>query len=142
MLAKEDFNNDKKDAGDMGSGHSVTAIYEVIPVGSDSNYFGSLGEVKYQQKQKEIAVSISDDIATIKFRYKQPKSDTSKKIEVTIDKYTNSKNVEEDVKWAIATAAFGMKLGGSGYIDLWLMIRSLRWPKKLEEMIMKDIKRR
>jgi len=117
MLAKEDFNNDRKDAGDMGSGHTVTAIYEIIPVGSDSKYFGNVDELKYQQKQKEVVLNNSNDIATIKFRYKQPAGDTSKKIEVTIVKYTESKDVTEDVNWAIATASFGMKLRGSDYLD-------------------------
>lgn len=50
-------------------------------------------------------------------RYKQPNSDTSKKIEVVIDEYTNAKNAAEDVKWAIATATFGMRLRGSEFID-------------------------
>lgn len=68
MLAQKDFNNDKTNAGDMGSGHSVTAIYEVIPKGSESKYFGQVDELKYQQKQKEIMASNSNDIATIKFK--------------------------------------------------------------------------
>src|ERR1700753_635273 len=78
LLAKEDFNNDQKDAGDMGSGHTVTAFYEIIPVGVKDDYSGSVDPLKYQKTSNPPATgSYSDELITIKFRYKQPNSDAS-----------------------------------------------------------------
>ena len=80
MLNKEDFNNDKKDAGDLGSGHTVTALYEIIPVGVKSNFIEKVDPLKYQQQNEKIR-SGGDEFMTIKFRYKKPDEDQSKLIE-------------------------------------------------------------
>lgn len=117
MLAKEDFNNDKKDAGDMGSGHTVTAFYEIIPAGVKDEYSASVDPLKYQ-KTKDIPTgnSGSDELMTIKLRYKQPGSNSSKMSLVTVnDKPAEFKNTSNDFRFASAVAEFGMLLRGSEY---------------------------
>ncbi|MCO5950638.1 vWA domain-containing protein [Mucilaginibacter flavidus] len=116
MLAKEDFNNDKKDAGDMGLGHTVTALYEIVPAGIKDDYAGSVDPLKYQ---KALPVSVdrsSDEMMTIKFRYKDPDSATSKLSQVSIK--DNPKALEAtsvDFRFAAAVAEFGMLLRGSQF---------------------------
>ena len=79
MLKSEDFNNDKKDAGDLGSGHTVTALYEIIPVGVESEFF-KIDELKYQTAKIDAAAFKSEELMTIKLRYKKPDEDVSKLI--------------------------------------------------------------
>jgi len=71
MLADEDFIDDTKDAGELGSGHTVTALYEVIPTGVNTNYLKEVHDLKYT-KAKEISENYSDELFTVKFRYKKP----------------------------------------------------------------------
>ena len=78
LLNNEDFNDDKKDAGELGSGHTVTAIYEIIPAGSDE-LVASIDNLKYQEVAKHSS-SESNEVMTIKFRYKEPKESTSQLI--------------------------------------------------------------
>ena len=78
MLNKEDFNNDIKDAGDMGAGHTVIAFYEIIPAGLTDSFTPKVDPLKYQtitQAPRNIA---SNEMLTVKFRYKQPESMVSK----------------------------------------------------------------
>lgn len=80
LLADEDFNNDTKDAGEMGAGHTVTAFYEVIPVGVKSDFTGKVDDLKYQKKQKTAtSVNDSNELLTVKLRYKTPDGNTSKR---------------------------------------------------------------
>src|SRR5207237_5655575 len=79
LLNKEDFNNDKKDAGELGSGHTVTALYEVIPVGVKNEFLEDVDKLKYQQPGKPSTAATSE-LLTVKFRYKQPDGDVSKLI--------------------------------------------------------------
>ncbi|MFV0536726.1 MAG: vWA domain-containing protein [Dysgonomonas sp.] len=116
LLNKEDFNDDTKDAGEMGAGHTVTAFYEVIPVGVKSKLLGSVDPLKYQ---KEIKADLSSyglhpDLLTVKLRYKQPNSDTSKKIEVPLID-NNGDNVSDDFRFASAVAMFGQMMKDSQY---------------------------
>ena len=67
VLAKEDFNDDAKDAGELGAGHTVTAFYEIVPVGSNET-FGKVDQLQYQKTQ----IAPSDDLMTVKLRYKKP----------------------------------------------------------------------
>jgi Ca-activated chloride channel family protein len=117
MLAKEDFNNDKKDAGDMGSGHTVTAFYEIIPAGVKDNFSSSVDPLKYQKtKDAPAGNNYSDELMTIKFRYKQPGSDSSKMSLATVaDKPADFKSTSDDFRFAAAVAEFGMLLRGSEY---------------------------
>ena len=117
MLNKEDFNDDTKDAGEIGSGHSMTAIYEIIPAGVNSNLLASVDDLKYQSNKKEIPNPVlNNELATLKFRYKLPDEDQSKKIIHTITPKANriDKNPSE-VNFAMAVAEFGMLLRGSKY---------------------------
>ncbi|MDQ6528856.1 VWA domain-containing protein [Flavobacterium sp. LHD-85] len=113
-LNAEDFKNDKIDAGELGSGHSVTALYEIVPVGAESDYVTS--DLKYTKTPKAIE-NHSDELATVKFRYKKP--DGNKSIEIVniiADKKTDLKNSSQDFKFTTAVSWFGLKLRDSKYI--------------------------
>ncbi len=121
MLKSEDFNNDKKDAGELGSGHSVTALYEVIPVGVESS-FDLVDALKYQpaKKQEPVQVTKSDfsnEILTVKFRYKKPDGDVSKLIvHPLVDQHVALDKTSDNFRWSAAVAAFGMILRESDYV--------------------------
>jgi Ca-activated chloride channel family protein len=133
VLAKEDFNDDKKDAGDMGSGHTVTAFYEIVPAGIKDDYSASVDPLKYQ-KPKPVAYSnASDEMMTIKFRYKEPASLKSKLSQVTVkDEPINLKSTSTDFRFAAAVAEIGMLLRdskfkqNSGYEQAIKMARSAK----------------
>ena len=115
LLKDEDFNNDAKDAGDMGAGHTVTAFYEVIPVGGKNTYAGKVDELKYQKKEKvSVKPTGSDELLTVKLRYKAPDKDVSRKIELPfVDNKGN--NVSSDFRFASAVAMFGQLLRDSDF---------------------------
>lgn len=116
MLKSEDFNNDKKDAGELGSGHTVTALYEIIPVGVESEFY-KIDELKYQQSKIDRSAAHTDELMTVKFRYKKPDQDVSKLIVHTLlDKETDSNKTSENFRWSAAVAAFGMLLRESEFI--------------------------
>src|SRR6187402_3109798 len=76
MLKSEDFNNDKKDAGELGSGHTVTALYEIIPVGVESDFLKEVDKLKYQSNITPLSKSShNNEMMTVKFRYKAPDGD-------------------------------------------------------------------
>jgi Ca-activated chloride channel family protein len=111
-LNREDFNNDAVDAGDIGAGHTVTAIYEIVPVGSGAEMIDPL------RYGPEGATGSGDEIAFLKMRYKLPESDVSQLIEqpVTADVvYGDIGEASDDMRFAAAVAAFGQKLRGSNY---------------------------
>ena len=115
LLKDEDFNNDAKDAGDMGAGHTVTAFYEVIPTGIKNEYVGKIDDLKYQKKEKvTVKPTGSNDLLTVKLRYKAPDKDVSKKIELPfVDNKGN--NVSSDFRFASAVAMFGQLLRDSDF---------------------------
>lgn len=114
LLNKEDFNDDKKDAGELGSGHTVTAIYEIIPAGS-SEPVASVDSLKYQQVSM-VERSASNEVMTIKFRYKEPKESTSQLItKVLTDRKTPFELSSENCRFSCAVAEFGMLLRDSKY---------------------------
>lgn len=114
LLNKEDFNDDKKDAGELGSGHTVTAIYEIIPAGS-SEPVVSVDSLKYQQVSVGTR-SASNEVMTIKFRYKEPKESTSQLItKVLNDHKTPFEQSSENCRFSCAVAEFGMLLRDSKY---------------------------
>jgi len=116
MLNKEDFNNDKKDAGDMGSGHTVTALYEIIPAGVKDEFANSVDPLKYQKATPSPVVNNSDEMMTIKFRYKINDSAASKMEYVTIkDQPKEFKSTTADFRFAAAVAEFGMLLRDSQF---------------------------
>jgi Ca-activated chloride channel family protein len=115
VLKNEDFNNDKKDAGDLGSGHTVTALYEIIPVGVDSDFF-KIDDLKYQKNSIDPAAEKSKELMTIKFRYKKPDEDVSKLIvHPLIDSNTILSKTSDNFRWSASVAAFGMLLRDSEY---------------------------
>ncbi|MCF7816965.1 MAG: von Willebrand factor type A domain-containing protein [Kiritimatiellales bacterium] len=111
LLAKEDFDDDKKDAGELGAGHTVTALYELIPVGSDEEV-PEAGNLKYQTTE----LRKSDELMTVKLRYKQPDGDESKLITQFI-KAADFQPLEtsDNLKFAGAVAEFGLLLRNSEY---------------------------
>jgi Ca-activated chloride channel family protein len=116
MLNKEDFNNDKKDAGELGSGHTVTALYEVIPVGVMSDFIESVDKLKYQPESKPLPTATSGELMTIKFRYKKPDEDKSKLIEHPVmDQHLSIENSSDNFRFAASVAQFGMLLRDSEF---------------------------
>jgi Ca-activated chloride channel family protein len=117
MLAKEDFNNDKKDAGELGSGHTVTALYEVIPVGVESDFLNSVDPLKYQKEiNANTKTSKTDEIMTVKFRYKAPDGDVSKLIEHPVmDKQIPIAKTSDNFRFAASVAQFGMLIRNSEF---------------------------
>lgn len=116
LLKDEDFNNDAKDAGEMGAGHTVTAFYEVVPAGVESNFVNKVDDLKYQKKVKPALqpVTGSKELLTVKLRYKAPDEDISKKLELPlVDNKGN--NVSSDFRFAAAVAMFGQLLRDSDF---------------------------
>jgi Ca-activated chloride channel family protein len=146
MLATQDFNDDKKDAGEIGAGHTVTALYEIVPAGKSVGT-PSVDPLKYQQPLGEIEgdrggvdatgdgfgvsqplaglatennlakpQAASDELLTLKLRYKLPEADTSTKVEYPItDKGGSFADASDDFQFAAAVASFGMMLRHSQY---------------------------
>ncbi len=112
LLAKEDFNDDKKDAGEIGAGHTVTALYEVVPAGSESpDGRPSVDPLKYQQPSEPTGAAASAELCTVKLRYKPPQSDTSTLMEVPLsDERARFDDASEDFRFAAAVAGYGMLL--------------------------------
>lgn len=116
VLKNEDFNNDKKDAGDLGSGHTVTALYEIIPVGVESEFF-KIDDLKYQKTTIDPKANRSEELMTIKFRYKKPDEDVSKLIvHPLVDSNIPLAKTSDNFRWSASVAAFGMLLRESEYI--------------------------
>ncbi|WP_411991927.1 vWA domain-containing protein [Agarivorans sp. DSG3-1] len=117
QLDRADFNNDKKDAGDMGAGHSVTAIYEITPVGKP----GLIDPLVFQQqKQNKMAVKPKNEaLAEVRVRYKKAQSDASAKYTQRLynKDLVEFESVSNDDRFAIAVAAFGQKLRASEHLD-------------------------
>jgi Ca-activated chloride channel family protein len=116
MLNKEDFNDDKKDAGELGSGHTVTALYEIIPFGVKSDFLKDVDKLKYQKEKKESASTFSNELLTIKFRYKSPDKNTSELIVHPVtDNGTAFNSTSNNFRFATAVAGFGMLLRNSEF---------------------------
>ncbi|MES2427053.1 MAG: von Willebrand factor type A domain-containing protein [Bacteroidota bacterium] len=114
LMAKEDFNNDTKLGGDMGVGHTVTALYEIIPVGVKDNFTGSVDPLKYQKPNPAVKANNSSEVMTIKFRYKQPDGDVSKMESVVVNDNPVNKT-SDDFRFAAAVAEYGMLLRDSQF---------------------------
>lgn len=111
ILNAEDFKDDKKDAGEMGAGHTVTIIYELIPAGKNSKDMREVDELKYQHQH---TVSHTDELATIRFRYKKPDGDKSTEMQhVVADNELSLQDSHENVRFATSVAMFGMLLKDS-----------------------------
>ncbi|WP_278585835.1 vWA domain-containing protein [Coprobacter fastidiosus] len=115
ILNNEDFNDDTKDAGEMGAGHTITALYEIIPTGISGNIPGSIDPLKYQTETNINAqTSNSSELLTVKLRYKTPEEEKSKKIEKSVTD-TDKDNVSPDFRFASAVAMFAQLLKDSDF---------------------------
>lgn len=124
-LNREDFNNDKVDAGEIGAGTTVTALYEITPVGSGAE----LNDPLRYSTDATAETAGNGEIGFLKMRYKLPDEETSKLIEQAIGRdqaVSSLSEASEDSRFAAAVAAFGQKLKGSNYGEMsWADIRSL-----------------
>jgi Ca-activated chloride channel family protein len=113
-LAAQDFNDDTKDAGEIGAGHTVTALYEIVPVGSAPQ--PGVDPLKYQEQAKPAPTDTTGELMTLKLRYKQPEGDVSKLLEFPIADSTQAfEQADADFRFASSVAAFGMLLRGSAH---------------------------
>jgi Ca-activated chloride channel homolog len=116
MLAKEDFNNDKKDAGELGSGHTVTALYEIIPTGVQDTWLPPVDGLKYQTPPAPSAAASTNELMHVKLRYKQPDSETSSLMQLPVA--ANAQPItaaSANLRFAAAVAGFGLLLRQSKY---------------------------
>jgi Ca-activated chloride channel family protein len=113
MLSKEDFNDDRKDAGEIGAGHTVTALYELAPPGEELSK-PAVDPLKYQEPQTFSTTAESGELLTLKLRYKEPQVDTSRLLVFpVVDAGLSLDAASEDFKFAAAVAMFGMVLRDS-----------------------------
>ena len=114
MLNKEDFNNDKKDAGELGSGHTVTALYEIIPAGIEDDMVEDVDDLKYQQPGNPI--NNGNEFMTIKFRYKKPDGDKSILMVHAVNGENKTfNNAGNNLRFAAAVAEFGLLIRNSEF---------------------------
>jgi Ca-activated chloride channel homolog len=139
-LNTQDFNNDRIDAGDIGSGHTVTAIYEITPAGSpaqlvDDLRYAPAADTASDEPATDAAGPASDEYAFLKLRYKLPDEDTSTRITVPVTTALETPSIEDlpdDYRFAASVAAFGQKLrhdvqvDGYGYGDIVELANSAR----------------
>jgi Ca-activated chloride channel family protein len=111
LLNDQDFNNDEKDAGDMGAGHSVTALYELVPAGQAVDA-AAIDPLKYQRPAAPTRAAARDEVMTVKIRYKQPEADASALSTVTV---SAGAKPSAEMGFAAAVAEFGMLLRGSAF---------------------------
>jgi Ca-activated chloride channel family protein len=115
ILRHQDFADDTKDAGEIGAGHTVTALYELVPVGQDIPVPG-IDPLKYQKPPELTEAARAGELLTVKLRYKQPDGDTSTQIDVPVkDPGKGYDDASPDFKFAAAVAAFGMILRDSPF---------------------------
>jgi Ca-activated chloride channel family protein len=115
VMANQDFNDDKKDAGELGAGHTVTALYEIVPVGVKSEYVPKTDDLKYQQNQLSNQ-SQTNELMTVKLRYKPLKKEESVLITQVIEKNTQDwEKSSDNFRFSASVASFGMLLRDSPY---------------------------
>ena len=110
LLSQEDFNDDTKDAGEIGAGHTVTALYEIVPVGQEAGV-GSVDALRYQRRTETTEQATTGELLTLKLRYKDPETTQSQLLELVVrDSGREYARASEDFKFAAAVASFGMLL--------------------------------
>ena len=116
LLKKEDFNDDRIDAGELGAGHTVTALYEIIPAGIASEFLRGSDDLIYQQTALKPEAHHTNETMTFKLRYKAPDDTTSQLIVTTLqDNAQPFAHASENVRFAAAVAEFGMLLRNSDF---------------------------
>ncbi|MEQ1866836.1 MAG: VWA domain-containing protein [Micropepsaceae bacterium] len=116
LLNREDFNNDKVDAGDIGAGHTVTALYEIVPVGSNGHLMDPL---RYRATTPTVPTANTGEIGFLRMRYKLPNEDQSRLIERPVtdrDAVQDVKRAPDDLRFAVAVAGFGQLLRDDPYM--------------------------
>ena len=114
LLADRDFNDDKKDAGEIGAGHSVTALYEIVPAGQRVENDG-VDELRYS-KVEPSDTRFNDELLTVKLRYKEPNETNSKLLtQGVLDRGNSIENATDNLRFAAAVAEFGLILRDSRY---------------------------
>ena len=116
VLANQDFANDKVDAGDIGVGHEVTALYEITPVGSGAE---QLPARRYASSRPQVPASVAGEIAELRLRYKLPGQDTSKLLSRPVLASDAQKSPGESLRWAAAIAGFADQLRGGERMPGW-----------------------
>ena len=139
LLAKEDFNNDKVDAGEIGAGHTVTALYEIVPVGVEPPVESpAVDGLRYQAVENRVARAMavpskvqdpkSAELLTVKIRYKEPAGDVSSKLEFPlVDAGKRFEDASPDFKFATAVAGFGMVLRDSPHKGQLTLAQVTEW---------------
>ncbi|WP_281931305.1 vWA domain-containing protein [Roseibium album] len=117
-LKTEDFKNDKVDAGDIGAGHNVTALYEITPVDSPARKFSDLRYENEHEAEKPVKGSYQGELAYVKLRYKMPGDENSQLIETAVTA-SSSDIPEKETLFAASVASFGQMLKGSDYLGDW-----------------------
>ncbi len=113
LLRDEEFADDTKDAGELGAGHSVTVLYEIVPADSDEKLPG-IDELRYQESRLSAAATSSGELLTVKLRYKAPDADTSRLLSVALrDRQVPLERASKDFRFASAVAEFGLLLRDS-----------------------------
>jgi Ca-activated chloride channel family protein len=116
LLAAQDFNDDTKDAGEIGAGHTVTALYELVPAGEEVAAAPAVDDLKYQTRVEPTEAAESDELLTLKLRYKEPAGEVSKLLEFPLaDAEKGFNTTDSDYQFAAAVASFGMLLRNSKY---------------------------
>jgi Ca-activated chloride channel homolog len=113
LLNREDFNDDRKDAGDVGAGHTVTALYELVPPGEPVPGASDVDPLKYQDTPRAATSAGSDELMTVKLRYKEPDSSSSERISTVVRDRTGEPTAT--LGFAAAVAQFGMLLRNSEF---------------------------
>jgi Ca-activated chloride channel family protein len=114
LLAKEDFNDDKKDAGEIGAGHTVTALYEIVPKGAAAPATPAVDALKYQAPGAPTPSAATAELMTVSVRYKQPQGDVSTKLSVVVADDTKPiAQASDDYRFGVAVANVALVLRGS-----------------------------
>jgi Ca-activated chloride channel homolog len=124
VLQNADFNDDKKDAGEIGAGHSVTALYELVPAGQPVPA-AKVDALKYQRPAA--AIGAASELMTVKVRYKEPSGSTSKLLSQPVLAAAERAAMSRDFQWAASIAGFGMLLRGSPYLGglSWAQVQAM-----------------
>ena len=117
LLNNEDFNDDQKDAGEMGAGHTVTALYEIIPVGVESKFIKTTDDLKYQKNSS--SSNYAHEMLTVKLRYKSPEGNKSKLLQqAVLDQYQDKlSKTSDNFRFSASVAMLGMLLRQSEFVQ-------------------------
>jgi Ca-activated chloride channel family protein len=129
VMRNEDFRDDAKDAGDMGSGHTCTAMYEIVPIGVEIP-LNKAGALKYQKVGSETAAAKSGEWLTVRMRYKHPDSELGMELATAMPANGLTKKPSEDFRFAASVGAFGMLLRDSEHKGEATYAQVQKWAKE------------